>query len=107
MNVVDLITKIKDLLSKTTSIINYCQTTYSKAPTVFIGVDIRNVPRVESYPLLMLYDIKIERRLDAIVYVVSIGIGIENNDIQQDNNVFIYKGYVEGKRLKELIEDVS
>ena len=104
MNATDLITKIKDLLSQTNSINTYCQTKYGKLPSIFIGIDINNVPRIEKYPALILYDLKIERGLDKIVYVVSIGVGIENNEIQTTDNVYSYTGFIESKELKELIE---
>lgn len=103
MNAKDLITKIKTLLSQTQSINDYCQAKYSKLPSVFIGIDVNNVPRIENYPAIILYDFNVERGLDKIVYVVSIGVGIANNEIQTTDNVYIYTGFIESRELMELI----
>lgn len=104
MNAKDLITKIKTLLSQTQSINDYCQAKYSKLPSVFIGIDVNNVPRIENYPAIILYDFNVERGLDKIVYVVSIGVGIANNEIQTTDNVYSYTGFIESRELMELIE---
>ena len=104
MDVSTLLTSIESILKDTATIQNYCTAKYAKALTIFIGNDTKNAPNIEDFPAFVLHDIKIDRTLDRITYHIWIGIAVDNNEVTHVGNVYKYKGFVESKELKELLE---
>lgn len=104
MNVTSLLADLETILKDTAAINTYCNTKYSKLPTIFVGMDIKDPLDITDLPALALYDFKTDRKLDKITYSIAIGIAVGNNEIVESSRLHRLQGFVESKELKELLE---
>ncbi len=106
MKIKAVIDTLTQAIAADSTILTYCQDTFGKAPHIIVGMDWHDPPTIQIYPAIIIYDIKTERTTSRIKYLISIGIGTENNTLSHDEetNTSTYDGFIESLELKELLE---
>jgi len=85
----------------------WCQSEFSKAPTVWIGIDEQNPPPEEDYPLVAIVGVDQARAEDRreIEWQVHFGSGVINTSFESSSNSRIYPGLSQVETMRELAEN--
>ncbi len=105
----ELLKKIQEVIAQDSSIVNWCQDKYERAPSVWIGVDERAAPTEDDYPIIGIVALeemggrsKAEKR-----FTVYLGVGVVQEEIEEDfldgSRTKTHKGMIEAENLRELV----
>lgn len=113
----NIITSLIDVLitaiSGDNTLINWCNTNYSTPPTIYKGIDLRQPPNEDEYPILHIFPSRKNVGYDLAEKVHAIGLvtGLVNTTINTTttgDSVVIkeYQGIDDTESFRKLIEDV-
>ena len=100
----EILQKWCDVLSTDQDIIDYCMAKYGKAPTVFVGLDVRDSPGEEDCPLIVVFpgDKNEGLKQANYQYNLSIGFVILQENFTTTGNVREYHGIYEVDDIAQL-----
>lgn len=102
----DIVKKWRDKLAQSPEIVNYCQEKYGKAPTIYVGVNLKKPPTENDCPyIVILPGASREGETEQNEYVVNIGWAIRNDRIITVGNIQELAGIAEVSKFGELILD--
>lgn len=84
----------------------WCYTTFGKALTVFVGVDLENPPETEDYPVCALIDV-VEKRGEGLgnqTFTLDFSVAVFDEEIKTDGNLRIFSGLPKAAELKSRVE---
>lgn len=92
-------------LANCSDIETFCQDNYGKSPTIFVGLNHKKAPPEEDYPLIILRPGAKKEGLsqDKNQYAISIGWGIINENIIENDEVKELEGIDECDEFGQLI----
>lgn len=97
--------KIKDAWEHDETINRFCQDTFGKLPTIYIGVDDEAPPPAEEYPLLVLEGIRSKRpRSGSQAHLITIGVGVVDKRVTRTDRTRVYQGLSSAATLLALAE---
>ena len=74
---VDLLEKLRDTIAQNQELQSYCQATFSKNATVFLGIDEEEPPQQSELPSIILFGIDREKGAsNRILYSIAVNIAI-------------------------------
>lgn len=83
LSTAELIEKLRDAVSGSTSLSAWCVSKYGKVPTVFVGIDIENPPAEADYPVVVIEGITEVNgnAQNTLSWVADIGVGVYDETI--------------------------
>lgn len=107
MTAIDFINLIITALRDDEVLQSWCQSEFGKALTVFSGIDDRNPPREEDYPLVALVGVESKRGLFRAKgeWVASLSVGVVNEAVSRVDNLVTYPGQAQVEVLREMAEE--
>jgi hypothetical protein len=107
MTTSELLDAIKNALVADQPLNSWCLAEFSRAPTIFIGIDPRKDPDESVYPIIAVVglsqgrgDDRREHRWD-----IPVGVGVVNETITVSGASVVYNGLAQVERMRELAED--
>jgi len=109
MNMITLLTSLRDAIHDNSATQTWCTTNYTRNHKVYVGIDTRNPPDVDEYPIVHIFPVsKIEGyELDEQEHGIGVTCGLYNADtrtVSGKTNVVEYEGIQDIESFRKLIE---
>jgi hypothetical protein len=107
MTTQELLTAIRDALAADTALEAWCQEQFVKSATILLGLDERDPPGENDYPLVAIVGCTQERGDMAreLSWKVFVGVGVVNEEIVIETNTKTATGLLQAEELRELAEN--
>lgn len=108
----NMLEKIVTLLSTNSEIITFCEDTYSKKQSIFLGIDTEDAPPSTYYPLIAILGITRDDRghsspTESFSVFISLVIESSTNvpSVIEGVTIVRYSGFKEIEQFREIVED--
>lgn len=105
----ELIELIRDTLANNTDISSWCQTQFSKIPTIYTGVDEDSPPPASEYPVIAITDVAefYGETQNKKSWDINIGCGVNQEEIiiNESAGTKTYSGFIQAEQLRKLVEN--
>jgi len=103
----EILVSLSKTIAESQEIKNYCQGKYEKDHTVFVGINADSPP--EDFPAVALYAVEKTSYQESdryINFLLSIGVAVENENVDVIDNRKILTGMIEAEELRQIVEKV-
>lgn len=102
-----LLIAARDALANDSELSAWCLDQFGKGPLVMLGLDDKNPPPLEDYPLAVVIGVDQERG-DArreIDFRLHLGVGVVNDEIAATGSVKTHTGMLQAEQMREIAEN--
>jgi len=105
MGIRNVLETLRDGIANDVTLKAYCQSTYTKDQTVYLGIDKRNPPGEDKTPVIIIaYVERTEKMSNRIKYRILVGYSVSDETITTLSNKVTYNGFVYAEELREQTE---
>jgi hypothetical protein len=105
----ELLEYIRDVLAADAAIAAWCQTNFSKKPTIYTGIDENKPPPESEYPVIAVVEIKqlYGETHNKKSWDIIIGCGVVQEEIVVDEiaKTKTFSGFIQAEQLRNLVQE--
>lgn len=107
MDTQELLTAIRDALAADEALNAWCKAEFGKEPSILLGIDDKNRPPSQDYPLVAVVGVDQSRGQAGRenIWTIEIGVAVWNDEISETGNTLTRTGFLQAEKLRELAED--